>query len=52
MLLLASSKDKLSGEYLLGFHCQRKWLREHKLEKGVWVTKSEIELTTNEGEQQ
>lgn len=47
-----SSKDKLSGEYLLGFHCQRKWLREHKLEKGVWVTKSEIELTTNEGEQQ
>ena len=48
-----SSEKRLSGEYLLGFHCQRKWLREHKLEKGVWVAKSEeAELTVNEGEQQ
>lgn len=47
------SEKRLSGEYLLGFHCQRKWLREHKLEKGVWVAKSEnAELTVNEGEQQ
>lgn len=48
-----SSEKRLSGEYLLGFHCQRKWLREHKLEKGIWVAKSEeAELTVNEGEQQ
>ncbi len=31
--------DKLSGEYLLGFHCQRKWLREHKLKDGQWILK-------------
>jgi len=31
--------DKLSGEYLLGYHSQRKWLRDHKLEKGKWVLK-------------
>ncbi|MEH8016162.1 type I-C CRISPR-associated protein Cas8c/Csd1 [Rheinheimera muenzenbergensis] len=44
---------KLSGEYLLGYHCQRKWLREHKLEKGQWVSKSveEPELTILEGEE-
>ncbi|ACE84720.1 type I-C CRISPR-associated protein Cas8c/Csd1 [Cellvibrio japonicus] len=49
-----SSEKRLSGEYLLGFHCQRKWLREHKLEKGMWISKSteETELTINEGEQQ
>src|SRR5690606_1957124 len=49
-----SSEKRLSGEYLLGFHCQRKWLREHKLEKGVWIAKSEeeAELTVNEGDQQ
>lgn len=47
-----SSDKRLSGEYLLGFHCQRKWLREHKLEKGVWVVKAsdEAELTNVEGE--
>lgn len=49
-----SSDKRLSGEYLLGFHCQRKWLREHKLEKGLWVSKSseEAELTINEGDEQ
>jgi CRISPR-associated protein Csd1 len=30
----------LKGEYLLGYHCQRKWLNDNKLEKGVWVLKS------------
>jgi len=34
-----NSPTKLSGEYLLGFHCQRKWLREHKLKDGQWVLK-------------
>lgn len=48
-----SSDKRLSGEYLLGFHCQRKWLREHKLENGLWVSKSseETELTVNEGDE-
>ena len=32
-------KEKLSGEYLLSYHLQRKWLREHKLQKGQWVLK-------------
>jgi len=33
------SSDKLTGEYLLGYHCQRKWLWDHKLKKGKWVLK-------------
>jgi CRISPR-associated protein Csd1 len=32
--------DRLSGEFLLAYHCQRKWLNEHKREKGQWVSKS------------
>lgn len=32
--------SRLSGEFLLGYHCQRKWLNEHKREKGQWVLKS------------
>lgn len=35
-----TSTNKLSGEYLLGYHCQRKWLREHKLREGKWVIKN------------
>jgi len=31
---------RLSGEFLLAYHCQRKWLNEHKLEKGQWILKS------------
>lgn len=44
---------RLNGEYLLGYHCQRKWLRDHKLENGQWVSKSaeEPELTILEGEE-
>lgn len=47
-----STDKRLSGEYLLGFHCQRKWLRDHKLEKGQWVAKTseEPELIVQEGE--
>jgi len=37
------SDKALSGEYLLGYHCQRKWLREHKREKGVWIEKTDID---------
>lgn len=49
-----SADKRLSGEYLLGFHCQRKWLRDHKLKNGEWVIKSpgEPELTVPEGEEQ
>ncbi len=47
-----STDKRLNGEYLLGFHCQRKWLRDHKLEKGQWVAKTseEPELLVQEGE--
>ena len=48
------SEARLSGEYLLGFHCQRKWLRDHKLEQGQWVLKTtdETELTNQEGNEE
>lgn len=47
------SDRRLTGEYLLGFHCQRKWLRDHKLENGQWVAKSseEGDSAIQEGEQ-
>ena len=32
--------NRLSGEFLLAYHCQRKWLNEHKRENGQWVLKS------------
>ncbi len=32
--------DRLEGEFLLAYHCQRKWLNEHKRERGQWVLKS------------
>ena len=38
-----NSDKVLSGEYLLGYHCQRKWLREHKRDKGVWIEKLETD---------
>ncbi len=31
---------RLSGEYLLGYHCQKQWFRDHKRAKGQWVPKS------------
>lgn len=31
---------RLTGEYLLGYHCQRQWFREHKRQKGQWVSKT------------
>jgi len=38
-----NSDKVLSGEYLLGYHCQRKWFQEHKREKGVWIEKTGID---------
>lgn len=43
-----SHNSKLSGEYLLGYHCQRKWLNEHKLAKGEWIAKASEESETEE----
>jgi len=41
------TKDsRLSGEFLLAYHCQRKWLNEHARDKGRWVAK-----TTDEDDQ-
>lgn len=43
-----NSDKPLSGEYLLGYHCQRKWLREHKREKGVWIEKMETDTSDSD----
>ena len=32
----------LGGEFLLGYHCQRTWLSEHRSRKGEWVLKTEV----------
>lgn len=32
-------QGQLTGEYLLSYHLQRKWLREHKLKNGEWLLK-------------
>ena len=41
-----NSKERLTGEYLLGFHCQRKWLLDHKLKDGQWILKVDLERNT------
>ncbi len=48
------SHDKLLPEYLLGYHCQRKWLRDHKLKEGKWVLKenNEDDEFQTEGEEE
>lgn len=38
------SEHRLSGEFLLAYHCQRKWLREHKRENGQWILKPGEEI--------
>jgi len=30
---------RLSGEYLLGYHCQRRWLQEHSWQHGKWAAR-------------
>ena len=42
------SDASLTGEYLLGYHCQRQWFREHKREKGQWVLKSASDAEENQ----
>ncbi|MEN6490268.1 MAG: type I-C CRISPR-associated protein Cas8c/Csd1, partial [Smithella sp.] len=41
---------RLSGEFLLAYHCQRKWLNEHKREKGQWVLKIAGETENQEAD--
>lgn len=41
-----TSNQKLSPEFLLGFHNQMMWLETHKVEKGQWVKKASTEQTT------
>jgi CRISPR-associated protein Csd1 len=40
--------SRLEGEFLLAYHCQRKWLNEHKREKGQWVMKSAEDVENQE----
>lgn len=43
------TKDsRLGGEFLLAYHCQRKWINEHKREKGQWVLKSADDVENQE----
>ena len=35
-----TNDTRLSGEFLLAYHCQRTWLNDHKRERGQWVLKS------------
>ena len=42
--------SRLSGESLLAYHCQRKWLNEHKREKGQWVLRAAEEIKNQDME--
>lgn len=33
------NNSPLFGEYLLGYHLQRRWFQQHKFSKGQWVSK-------------
>ena len=47
------TEDKaLSGEYLLGYHCQRKWFGTHKRENGKWILKIEQDVETVESDEE
>lgn len=35
----------LDGEYLLGYHLQRRWLDQHQFKKGAWISKNAAEET-------
>lgn len=44
--------NRLNGEFLLAYHCQRRWLREHRREKGQWVLKSDVDEITQDIEEE
>jgi hypothetical protein len=37
------NNEALDGEYLLGYHLQRRWLDQHKYAMGQWVSKDATE---------
>ena len=37
-----TSDKKLEGEYLLGFFCQRYWLKQYEPKKGEWKLKERL----------
>lgn len=39
---------RLTGEYLLGYHCQRQWFCDYKRENGQWVLKSPDDAESQE----
>ncbi|VGO14207.1 hypothetical protein PDESU_02766 [Pontiella desulfatans] len=41
---------RLTGEYLLGYHCQRAWFKTHKRDHGKWVEKNPDEPEVNDVE--
>jgi CRISPR-associated protein Csd1 len=41
---------RLTGEYLLGYHCQRQWFREHKRKDRQWVLKSACDVENQEAD--
>jgi CRISPR-associated protein Csd1 len=41
---------RLTGEYLLGYHCQRAWFKMHKRDHGKWVKKNPDEPEINDVE--
>jgi len=49
-----TNDSRLSGEYLLGFHCQRKWLRDRKRKERQWVLKEkdEPDIQVNDAEEE
>ena len=40
------SNDSLQGEYLLGYHLQRRWFEQHQFNKGVWISKNSTAQTS------
>ncbi len=40
--------NRLSGECLLAYHCQRKWLNEHKRKDGQWVLRMPEDVENQE----
>jgi CRISPR-associated protein Csd1 len=37
------NNDALDGEYLLGYHLQRRWFEQHQFKKGAWIGKNAAE---------
>ncbi len=37
------NNEALDGEYLLGYHLQRRWFEQHRFSKGKWVSKDTTE---------